>query len=30
MSTGAMDMIWRDELAPIGTTVWVHSSTPAA
>lgn len=30
LSTAAMDMIWRDDLAPIGMTVWVHSSTPAA
>lgn len=29
MSTAAMDMIWADEFAPIGTTVWVHSSTPS-
>ena len=30
MSTAAMDMIWKDNLAPIGMTVWVHSSAPAA
>lgn len=30
MSTAAMDMIWRDDIAPIGMTVWVHSSTPPA
>lgn len=30
MSTAAMDMIWKDDIAPIGTTVWVHSSTPPA
>ncbi len=30
MSTAAMDMIWKDGIAPIGMTVWVHSSTPPA
>ena len=30
MSTAAMDMIWKDDIAPIGMTVWVHSSTPPA
>jgi peptidoglycan hydrolase-like protein with peptidoglycan-binding domain len=30
MSTAAMDMIWRDDIAPIGMMVWVHSSTPPA
>ncbi|MEY3618963.1 MAG: hypothetical protein RL726_1661 [Actinomycetota bacterium] len=30
MSTAAMDMIWRDDIAPIGMMVWVHSSTPSA
>lgn len=30
LSTAAMDMIWNDDIAPIGMTVWVHSSTPSA
>ena len=25
----AMDFIWREDLAPLGTTVWVYGATPA-
>ena len=28
LSTQAMDWIWAEDLAPIGTTVWVHGEIP--
>jgi peptidoglycan hydrolase-like protein with peptidoglycan-binding domain len=28
LSTAAMDWIWAEDLAPIGTTVWVHGEIP--